>query len=362
MKVLHIGLDCTHGGAESFLATLIREQRRVGIEADVYFRNDFGAAGQFQGICQVMFVKQHLLVDVLLRGKYDLIHVASHASTWVRKLLFCSVYRGPIVETSHAMNSCDNLLNADYVIAVSCAVAESIKNRCTSKLKVIYNGIDTSIFHPPIEKADRMPIIGWVGRGNDGVKDFGGLVALSLHTAAKGFQIIVADGSPAGHESGNWLHSDAQVIHRMPWQQMPDFYRSIAASRGFLLSTSRLEACPMNMIEAQACGCPVIAPSVGGIPEIVKHKQTGYVYDRAGGADAIAEGIHWLYQNYEDVSQHAVRHVEENHTAKKMCAEYIAIYEAATKIHKISLSTRFAKAALRIVMPCAKYLYSAVSR
>ncbi|MCE5324689.1 glycosyltransferase family 4 protein [bacterium] len=361
MKVLHIGLDCTHGGAESFLATLIREQRKVGIEADVFFRNDFGAASQFQNVCRVMFVKHNLLVDVLLKEKYDIIHVTSHAASWVRKLLFCSLYRGPIVETSHAMGSCDDLLHADYVIAVSRAVANSIENKCTSKLEVIYNGIDTSIFFPPANKSIQKPILGWVGRSNDGVKDFAGLVAISLHSSARNFQVIVADGSPANHESGNWLPRSAQVNYRMPWTEMPNFYRSIAASGGFLLSTSRLEACPMNMIEAQACGCPVIAPSVGGIPEIVKHMQTGFIYSRDGGVEAIADGIDWLYQDYETVSENAINHVLENHTAAAMCNQYSAIYEDAIKSHRITGLTRFGRMMLRSAMPCVKHVYSAIS-
>lgn len=46
----------------------------------------------------------------------------------------------------------------------------------------------------------------------------------------------------------------------------------------------------MSLMEAAACGVPVVAPHVGGIPELVVHGQTGLVVppgDVAACADAL---------------------------------------------------------------------------
>jgi glycosyltransferase involved in cell wall biosynthesis len=52
---------------------------------------------------------------------------------------------------------------------------------------------------------------------------------------------------------------------------MPKFYR---AADVFVLP-SYWEVQPLGCIEAMACGTPVIATWVGGIPEIIKDHQTG---------------------------------------------------------------------------------------
>jgi glycosyltransferase involved in cell wall biosynthesis len=46
-----------------------------------------------------------------------------------------------------------------------------------------------------------------------------------------------------------------------------DYYRTHAVD--FLISTSSSEGLPVTIMEAQSCGIPVIATSVGGVPEIV---------------------------------------------------------------------------------------------
>ncbi len=44
-----------------------------------------------------------------------------------------------------------------------------------------------------------------------------------------------------------------------------------------LLSSSRSEGMPVALIEAAAAGLPVVARSVGGVPELVAHERTGYL-------------------------------------------------------------------------------------
>jgi len=58
-----------------------------------------------------------------------------------------------------------------------------------------------------------------------------------------------------------------------------------------MLVTSRTESFCMAALEAAACGIPVVAPAVGGLPETVLHGRTGELYepgDEAGAAAALA--------------------------------------------------------------------------
>lgn len=338
---------------ETVLAALIREQRKSGIEADVYFYVDQGGAGHYDGVCRVMFPRTDLLLEVLLREHYDVLHVTTYVAPRVQRAVSRAFYRGAIVVTCHGFGAYERELRSDRVTAVSGAVADSIQPHYSKPVSVVYNGVDTSRFGPPAQREGGKPIMAWVGRSGDGVKDYAGLTATALSSIAGDFHVVVVDGSPEGAECGNWLPGDATVIRRKPWDQMPEFYRSVAASGGFLLCTSRMEACPMNILEAQACGCPVIAPAVGGIPEIVKDKVTGCLYGLDGGIDAVTEAITWLYSgaNYDMAQAHAVEHIGANHTVQRMCGDFTAIYEEVVKQRKPSIPARIARSALRVAIP-----------
>jgi len=330
VRVLHIGLACAFGGAETFLATLVREQRKVGIEADVFFTTDLGASSQFRDLCEIGFADKELLAERLLRGRYDIIHLSNHAVPWTARsirLIRCDV---PIVVTYHSLGRYESKLSADAVVAVSKAVAQHIEAQCDKAIRVIYNGVDTELFCPgTAEQPCERPIMAWVGRSNDVRKDIAGLFAVATSSVGDKFRISVVDGSPPGQECNPcWLPADAIVEFRKPSWEMPDFYRRVASSRGFLLSTSRSEAHPVNILEAQACGCPVVAPAVGGIPETVEHLATGFVYDPRGGLNAVMEAVEWLYSgdNYEKAADAAVRRVRSHFSSERMCREYLDLY------------------------------------
>ncbi len=51
---------------------------------------------------------------------------------------------------------------------------------------------------------------------------------------------------------------------------------------------------PNTVIESLACGVPVVAFAVGGIPEMIEHRKTGYLAG-IGNVSKLAEGIEWLF-------------------------------------------------------------------
>lgn len=53
------------------------------------------------------------------------------------------------------------------------------------------------------------------------------------------------------------------------------------------ISASRYEVFGYTVAEAMAQGCPIVAPKVGGIPEMVEHERSGLLFE-AGNADALA--------------------------------------------------------------------------
>jgi glycosyltransferase involved in cell wall biosynthesis len=80
-----------------------------------------------------------------------------------------------------------------------------------------------------------------------------------------------------------------------------DVARALQAADVFL-GPSRQDNFPTIYLEASACGVPCAGFAVGGIPEIARHKETGYV---AAPFDCreLAQGVAWLLKSPERLAE-----------------------------------------------------------
>lgn len=77
----------------------------------------------------------------------------------------------------------------------------------------------------------------------------------------------------------------------------------------------------MVMIEAMACGTPVIAYRNGSVPEVLEHGETGFIVDSMDEAVA-------ALQNIDMIDRDRVRkNFEQRFTAKIMTENYVKLYE-----------------------------------
>jgi glycosyltransferase involved in cell wall biosynthesis len=91
------------------------------------------------------------------------------------------------------------------------------------------------------------------------------------------------------------------------------------------LNASRYESFCLGALEAMACGVPVLATAVGGLPEVVLHGQTGYFYPVGDHAVAIDRAVELL----SDHDQHqALREVATRHARLFDQTRIVSIYEA----------------------------------
>ncbi len=108
----------------------------------------------------------------------------------------------------------------------------------------------------------------------------------------------------------------------------PDVPRLFAAADVFVLP-SRSEALGSVLLEAMACGLPVVATRVGGVPEVIEPGQTGLLVPVRCPAE-LAEAIGSLFADPEaarQLGQRARRYVVEHRSSRRMVEQTLRIYE-----------------------------------
>ena len=103
----------------------------------------------------------------------------------------------------------------------------------------------------------------------------------------------------------------------------------VYAAADVMVVPSRSENLPLTVMEPLACGVPVVAFRIGGIPDLIEHQVNGYLAEPFDTAD-LARGIAWVL---EDPERHtrlraaarakAEREYEITHIARR----YLALYE-----------------------------------
>jgi sugar transferase (PEP-CTERM/EpsH1 system associated) len=214
-----------------------------------------------------------------------------------------------------------------------------------ARVTQIYNGVDTERFMPrPLRRRIIGPsgfagngeiVIGSVGRMAE-VKDYPALVRafLRLLDAEPAWRdrirlVILGDGparepclrllEEAGAASRAWLPGERRDVSVL----MQSFDVFVLPSLG--------EGISNTILEAMACGLPVVATRVGGNPELVEERVTGTLVPSENPealADALAAYIRDPERRREEGAR-ARRRTEQRFSINAMVAGYLSAYDAA---------------------------------
>ncbi|MHB1322812.1 MAG: glycosyltransferase [Coriobacteriia bacterium] len=200
--------------------------------------------------------------------------------------------------------------------------------------RVIPNGVDTKVFNPGHRAVARrslgLPpdaaIIVTAGRDlpNNPYKGFDVLEDAIRHLAPTGASALVlaigAEGATrrtAGVEMRFVPHVEDRLV-------LADYYRSA----DLYVHPARAEAQGLTIVEAMACGAPVIASRVGGIPEVVDDAETGMLF-AAGDAGQLARLAMRLLADMplrERLSRNALASVRTSFTLEGQVEAYLGWY------------------------------------
>ncbi|MCH7826874.1 MAG: N-acetyl-alpha-D-glucosaminyl L-malate synthase BshA [Bacteroidetes bacterium] len=99
------------------------------------------------------------------------------------------------------------------------------------------------------------------------------------------------------------------------------------ASDLFLIP-SQSESFGLAALEAMSCGLPVVSSSVGGLPELIKHNETGFIAE-IGDIDRMSKYVIELFTNkrkYDLFSKASRKRVEENFDKEIIIPKYEKFY------------------------------------
>lgn len=87
---------------------------------------------------------------------------------------------------------------------------------------------------------------------------------------------------------------------------------------------------PNTVVESMACGTPVVAFNIGGVPEMVIHQENGFLAS-AGKIKELADGIRYVLAHAESLGLHARKFAEKNFAPEIVARQYQNIYNGLLK-------------------------------
>jgi glycosyltransferase involved in cell wall biosynthesis len=214
---------------------------------------------------------------------------------------------------------------ADGIVVTTSAMRAAVQARFSElndKVSVIPNYVDTDHFNPALTAKDYgQPRLCFVGR-LDQQKNIKALIEavsdLDIDLDIIGQGVLYAQLSSIAA-----MNPRIRFLGAIPHKQLPDILRSCSA---FILP-SLYEGHPKVLLEAMACGLPVIGTDVSGIKEVITHGQNGWLCKP--DADSIREAIQNVLADtalQKMLGSNAYRYVEGNYSLKNIVETELNLY------------------------------------
>lgn len=257
------------------------------------------------------------------------------------------LYRSGKQDISHAVydrkqkawSSIDFTVVAPSHWLADCARKSSLFG--TKTIEVIHNCLDTKQFKPFDRKYAREQLILPV---NKKLVLFGAINATSEHR--KGFDllrrsIVQLKESIRTNVELVVFGSDEPVgrpvfglpVHYLGKINDDNKLAAIYSAVDLMVVPSREDNLPNTVLESIACGTPVVAFDVGGIPDMIAHKVNGYLATPLDTAD-LANGIEWILadeERYSELSRRARLKTETTFSPEIITKQYVSLYKSITR-------------------------------
>jgi glycosyltransferase involved in cell wall biosynthesis len=353
MKILYIYRYLLLGGVTTQLANRLEFLRSVS-DPHFIFLSDHGGRTAFGDFDQIKVTDDPASVhDYVKKYQFDLI-IAIDTKEMTDYLIdvHCEV---PIIQEVHGISYKLNYLVGDeqrhfrgYIVPSNYSKERIVADYSAPEEQtyVIPNCLDTSLFSPKeVEPLTNKKIICWVGKLNDH-KNWQGFLNLAEKISAHRDDCVfwIIGGETASIKATRHLFQEInkrnlhiQWIDRMEYNEMPDLYSLVADSGGCTVSTSKGESFGMSLIEAMACGCPAVAPTVGAIPEIYEGTLQRLTY-KLHDLDSCEAIVHRLLDNKEERRtqiNNGIKKVKKDYSIHQVVKQYFELLQNLSTVQKV---------------------------
>ncbi len=226
--------------------------------------------------------------------------------------------------------------DAAALIAVSGALKAALVELGAppDKVTVLRNGVDTTLFHPPRDRAATRTALGLTGPTLISV---GLLIERKGHhrvieamSSLPGFTLLIVGEGPerprlAAMINRLGLADRVRLLGPRPHAELPTLY---GAADVLVLASSR-EGWANVLLESMACGTPVVASNIWGNPEVVQSSAAGLVTEN-NTAEGIISAIRRLFAASPDRA--ATRAYAERFSWEETTAGQIALFRRIARV------------------------------
>lgn len=250
-------------------------------------------------------------------GEFDLIH--NHFD-WKPMTYALATQAPPLITTVHGFSS-PQILGAYYASAgrsFFCSISDADRDPGLSYLGTTYNGIDPSQFTFKERPGEYLVFLGRFH------PEKGTHLAIEIAKRA-GVRLKIA-AIPQDEEYFKTQvepHIDGDRVQFLGAVEREARNELLSNALALVHMTTRPERFGLTLIEAMACGTPVLGARMGSIPEIVVDGVTGYLCDNVD--DAVVR-----VPQLASLDRHACRkRVEAEFTVERMIDRYSLAYDRA---------------------------------
>jgi N-acetyl-alpha-D-glucosaminyl L-malate synthase BshA len=295
------------------------------------------------------------LHDVARKHELDLVHMhyaIPHAtSAWIAREMLGEESDLKIVTTLHGTDitlvgvhpsfqaiTRFSILKSQGLTAVSEFLKRETVRDFTvpaERIEVIPNFIDTSVYRPGLEPCHREAlapegekIVMHISNFR-AVKRAEDVVSIFARLTAKQPAVLVLIGDGPERPRVLLRADELGVRDRVLFLSKHTSVHELLSCADLVLLPSASESFGLVALEAMACGVPVVASNVGGLPEVIEHGTTGYMFD-IGDIDGMAEaGLRIMGDDdhWRSLSDAGREVAEERFAAELVVPQYERYYE-----------------------------------
>jgi glycosyltransferase involved in cell wall biosynthesis len=190
-------------------------------------------------------------------------------------------------------------------------------------VRTVLHGMPASLLTPQPVKQEYAAFLGRISpeKGVDRAIRIAGKAGLKLKIAAK---VDNADKAYYDTLIKPLIHRnpDVEFIGEINDAQKPEF---LSGAHALIFPIDWPEPFGLVMIEAMACGTPVIAFNSGSVPEVVDHGVTGFIVDNIEQAVAGLGRAHMLDRTQVRAT------FDRRFTSRRMAEDYVKVYQSLAK-------------------------------